>query len=247
MKIRLRTRRLSRTLTICVTAGALSCFAQELSRGVATLRSAAGNVLVSNEYGLATADASTRLTRGARIMTTIRSQAEIVYDDGCHVPMEENKVFTVEMGQSCEWLRSQVKPMFESPSMASLGSPGNLGASSLVSPTGSVGAAGSAGTVSATGSVGSLSTAGTLGAKGAALSASAAGSAGTVGATVGSAGLAGTAGTVGAVGSVNSVVGLASAAAASGSAVTVAAAAAATAAGYTAINNSRVGDAVSPS
>lgn len=74
---------------------------------IARLRSVNGNVLVSNESGLATGDEALRLVPGTRVITTANSQVVIEYDDGCRVTLKENERFEVEKGKPCALLLAQ--------------------------------------------------------------------------------------------------------------------------------------------
>lgn len=74
---------------------------------IARLRSVNGNVLVSNESGLATGDEALRLLSGTRVITTANSQVVVEYDDGCRVTLKENERFEVEKGKPCALLLAQ--------------------------------------------------------------------------------------------------------------------------------------------
>ena len=74
---------------------------------IARLRSVNGNVLVSNDAGLATGDEALRLVPGTRVITTANSQVVVEYDDGCRVTLKENERFEVEKGKPCALLLAQ--------------------------------------------------------------------------------------------------------------------------------------------
>lgn len=202
--------------------------AQDVTRAIASLQSVDGHVMVSNDFGLASARKAIRVEQGARVITTIGSKVEVRYDNGCTVPLRENEGFTVQTGKSCEALRAQVRPMFQTPAVAALspaasvaGAPlvGGAGLASALTPT--AGALAAAGSASAGGAL-SLAGATATGSVSAAAAASAAGSLGSLGA----------AGVAGAAGSVSSMAGLAAAAIAAPTAGLGAAVAAAGYAGY---------------
>ena len=60
---------------------------------IARLRDVNGNVLVSNDSGLATGGDALRLVPGTRVITTANSKVVIEYDDGCRVTLKENERF----------------------------------------------------------------------------------------------------------------------------------------------------------
>lgn len=74
---------------------------------IAQLRNVTGNVLVSNEAGLATGDEALRLVPGTRVITTANSQVVVEYDNGCRVTLKENERFEVEKGRPCALLLAQ--------------------------------------------------------------------------------------------------------------------------------------------
>ena len=74
---------------------------------IARLRDVNGNVLVSNDSGLATGDEALRLVPGTRVITTANSQVVVEYDDGCRVTLKENERFEVEKGKPCALLLAQ--------------------------------------------------------------------------------------------------------------------------------------------
>jgi len=74
---------------------------------IARLRDVNGNVLVSNDSGLATGGDALRLVPGTRVITTANSQVVVEYDDGCRVTLKENERFEVEQGKPCAMLLAQ--------------------------------------------------------------------------------------------------------------------------------------------
>lgn len=74
---------------------------------IASLREVKGNVLVSDESGLATGNEALRLAPGTRVITTTASQAVVEFDFGCRVTLKENERFEVEKGKPCALLLAQ--------------------------------------------------------------------------------------------------------------------------------------------
>lgn len=74
---------------------------------IAKLRDVKGNVLVSNESGLATGDEALRLVPGTRVITTANSEVVVDFDEGCSVKLKENERFEVEKGKPCALLLAQ--------------------------------------------------------------------------------------------------------------------------------------------
>jgi hypothetical protein len=68
---------------------------------VARLRGVVGNVLVSDEDGLSSAEGSVALTEGSRVITTAESRAVIVYQDGCEVVLEANQRLEINNDLPC--------------------------------------------------------------------------------------------------------------------------------------------------
>ena len=92
--------------------------AQEPIRGVAQLKDLHGNVLVSRESGLGAGREVQRLTPGARVITTSKSDVTVVYDDGCEVKLKENERFEVETGKACAVLASMPQSILSTPAGA---------------------------------------------------------------------------------------------------------------------------------
>jgi hypothetical protein len=71
---------------------------------IASLKRVTGNVLVSQQAGLATGVESQRLVKGTRVITTANSEAVIVFDNGCEVRLRENQRFDVDSERPCALL-----------------------------------------------------------------------------------------------------------------------------------------------
>lgn len=69
---------------------------------VATLKSLEGNVLVSDDEGLSSAQPRRRMPQGARVITTARSSAVVEFDDGCEVRLAENRRLEIDNREPCE-------------------------------------------------------------------------------------------------------------------------------------------------
>lgn len=74
---------------------------------IASLRDVKGNVLVSNDAGLATGNEALRLLPGTRVITTANAGVVIAFDVGCDVKLNENERFEVEKGKPCALLLAQ--------------------------------------------------------------------------------------------------------------------------------------------
>src|SRR5262245_32255116 len=74
-------------------ATATQPFAQTSEGGIARLTELKGNVLVSRDSGLASANDRARIGPGTRIITTANSRVVIEFDNGCKVTLEENQRF----------------------------------------------------------------------------------------------------------------------------------------------------------
>ena len=93
-------------------------FAQEPRPGVAQLKDIHGNVLVSRESGLGAGSEGLRLAVGARVITTNKSDATVVYDNGCVVTLKENERFEVVTGKPCEVLAAMPQSILSTPAGA---------------------------------------------------------------------------------------------------------------------------------
>lgn len=83
---------------------ALPAFAQKAEPGkpVARLKSVDGNVLVSEEAGLASARTDARLAEGSRVITTANAEAVVVYDDGCEIRLKPNQRLEIDTSRPCK-------------------------------------------------------------------------------------------------------------------------------------------------
>lgn len=95
-------------------------FAQDARPGVAELKEVSGNVLVSREAGLGAVRNGTRLSAGMRVITTNKSRATVVYDDGCEVVLKENERFEVQTGKPCATLVSLPQSILLAPEGATV-------------------------------------------------------------------------------------------------------------------------------
>ena len=68
---------------------------------VARLRGVVGNVLVSGESGLSSAEGSVALLEGSRVITTAEAKAVVVYKDGCEVSLGANERLEIEVDLPC--------------------------------------------------------------------------------------------------------------------------------------------------
>lgn len=111
-----------------VSAVALACavttspFAQTAGEGarapartVARLRHVEGNVLVSKEAGLASADEALRLDDRSRVITTANAKAIVAYDDGCEVTLEPNQRLEIRTDKVCAERLAQAETIFKEP------------------------------------------------------------------------------------------------------------------------------------
>lgn len=80
---------LAATFLLAATAAAAS------ETGVARLVSVSGNVLVSSDSRIASADTAVRLAPGARVLATANGQAIVEFDGGCRVKVEAGQRFTI--------------------------------------------------------------------------------------------------------------------------------------------------------
>jgi hypothetical protein len=77
---------------------------------VARLTDVSGNVLVSNDFNIASAGEALRLTPGMRVLVTMNSAATVVYDDGCRVPVAAGERFEIRAGMACGERRARHRP-----------------------------------------------------------------------------------------------------------------------------------------
>lgn len=71
---------------------------------VARLVQMNGNVLVGRESSLASATEGMRLSLGARVLTTTRSDVVVEYDNGCRIKVEQSQRFQVAGTNPCATL-----------------------------------------------------------------------------------------------------------------------------------------------
>lgn len=82
---------------------------------VAKLRQVEGNVLVSQESGLASAEDSLRLEDRSRVITTANAKVIVVYDDGCEVTLEPNQRLEIRTDKECAERVVQADTLFKEP------------------------------------------------------------------------------------------------------------------------------------
>ena len=89
--------------------------AQRQGNPVARLRQVEGNVLVSQESGLASAEEALRLDEFSRVITTANAKAVVVYDDGCEVALEPNQRLEIRTDKVCKERVAQAETIFKEP------------------------------------------------------------------------------------------------------------------------------------
>ena len=77
---------------------------------VARVSSLSGNVLVSSDFNIATADVATRLAPGARVLVTANSSAIVEYDGGCQVRLAAGERLEVHADRSCAAIAASATP-----------------------------------------------------------------------------------------------------------------------------------------
>jgi hypothetical protein len=113
---------------------------------VARLRAVEGNVLVSQESGLSSAEESVVLVEGSRVITTAESTAIVVYRDGCEVKLEANQRLEIDADVPCAERIMLAHSIFEPAGAAIAASAGGATAAALGGSFSTVGlAAGTAG------------------------------------------------------------------------------------------------------
>jgi hypothetical protein len=118
--------RLSLLAALLAFAG-LASRAEDTKEGVAVLKRVKGNVLVSQESGLASGDEARRLPAGTRVITTANAEATVAYDDGCEVALKPNQRFEVQVGKPCKELIAQAASILAEPAgMAVAGAAGGF-------------------------------------------------------------------------------------------------------------------------
>ena len=94
---------------------------------VARLRGVVGNVLVSTESGLVSAEGSVALLEGSRVITTAEAKAVVVYNDGCEVALEANQRLEIENDVSCRERILLAQSIFLEPGALAAGAAGATG------------------------------------------------------------------------------------------------------------------------
>jgi hypothetical protein len=92
------------TILSAVAAILAATLALAQDRGVARLRDLKGNILLSQQSGLAAGSEATRLPERTRVITTAGSEVVVVYDNGCEVRLQENQRFEVVTDKACSAL-----------------------------------------------------------------------------------------------------------------------------------------------
>jgi len=75
--------------------------------GIARLKDVKGNVLVSQQTGLAAGSEAVRLAEHTRVITTAGAEVVVVYDNGCEVRLKENQRFEVVVDKPCAALLAE--------------------------------------------------------------------------------------------------------------------------------------------
>lgn len=94
---------------------------------VARLRGVVGNVLVSGESGLSSAEGSAALLEGSRVITTAEAKAVVVYNDGCEVILEANQRLEIENDLPCKDRILLAQSIFLEPGALAAGAAGATG------------------------------------------------------------------------------------------------------------------------
>ena len=122
--------------------------AQQADRAVAHLKQVTGNVLVSQESGLAAGNEALALIKGTRVITTANSEVIVVYDNGCEVKLKQNQRFEVVTDKPCSALIAQAESILLEPEGAALATTATSGAAALLlAPAFNAGVAGVAGLI----------------------------------------------------------------------------------------------------
>lgn len=86
-------------------SSALFTVAQAAEQGsAATLKELHGKVLMNKGSGLVSGKAGAELKDGDRVVTLDKSDARIVFSDGCSVTLEENNIFVIDAKLGCKAL-----------------------------------------------------------------------------------------------------------------------------------------------
>lgn len=76
---------------------------------VARLVEVKGNVLVSRDFVMASADEALRLLPDSRVLTTGNAAAVVQYDNGCRVRLTPNQRFHVDVAAPCAMLAAEAR------------------------------------------------------------------------------------------------------------------------------------------
>jgi hypothetical protein len=109
---------------------------------VARLRDLVGNVLVSDEAGLSSAEGLVPLAEGSRVITTAESKAVVVYEDGCEVTLGPNQRLEIDRDLPCIGRIDLAQSIFMEPGALAAGAAGAAGGASAAVLGGTVPAAG---------------------------------------------------------------------------------------------------------
>jgi hypothetical protein len=124
--------------TLAMLAALAAAFATTLAcaqgGSIARLKDVKGNVLVSQQAGLASGSEAVRLAEHTRVITTAGSEVIVVYDNGCEVRLKENQRFEVVVDKACAALVAE-NLLVETPGAA------GVGIAALFIPAGGVGIA----------------------------------------------------------------------------------------------------------
>lgn len=119
-----------------------SADATPIGTPVARLRGVVGNVLVSGESGLSSAEESVALLEGSRVITTAEAKAVVVYRDGCEVALEANQRLEIENDLPCSERILLAQSIFLQPGGLAAGAAGATGGAAAAVLGGALPAAG---------------------------------------------------------------------------------------------------------
>ena len=88
-------------IAVIATGLAGANLAHASDRTVARLAGVSGNVLVSNDFTIASAGEALRLAPGMRILVTLNSAAVVEYDDGCRVSLRAGERLEIRAERAC--------------------------------------------------------------------------------------------------------------------------------------------------
>ncbi len=97
---------------VTLTLLAAPAVASARDASVARLVGISGNVLVSNDFNIASAGEKLRLVPGARVLVTANSSAVVEYDAGCRVTLNAGERFQVRAERPCGGRSSQAGSAF---------------------------------------------------------------------------------------------------------------------------------------